>query len=234
MNLSDSQTRGILIQSVNLYSKEWVHWRTSLDDQLDLSIECLAMNPNQRQQQILSELAKRYPLLVVRGIHLFTRTLKQDGSFSKYSDIEKRGRVNNLLNNEPMDARTSFGILKVRVTHWGYSFTEPLWTSVLEIIDSIPKEVLYACGIEMGLLDLLNLFMSLIAVQVEVGVSSYISILKSKLSQSLLIFKSSNRSEFDRWTASNLKELERKGSVSLLLSAYGMAQELLVDDKEII
>lgn len=220
MNLSDSKTRGILIESVNFFSEEWIDWRTSLDNQLKLSIKYLEANPNQRQQQLLSDLAKRYPLLVVRELALFTRTLKRDATACYKTDIERRGRVNKLLDNQPIDAKTSYGMVKVSVTHWGYSFTEPLWISILEIMDSIPNEVLYACGIKMGLLELLNLYISLIVVQMEVGVVSFTSTLKSKLSKILLTFQPSNKIEYDRWSASNLKELEGKGSISNMLKAY--------------
>ena len=218
MDLSDAKTRSILIHSVKTFSKEWVHWRTSLDRQICLSINCFASNPNQRQHQLLSDLSKRYPLLVVRDLHLFLEMLRKDGNFSK--EDKNRGRTNS--ETIPLNAKTPFGVVKIKVVHWGLCFTEQLWISVLDMMDSLPKEVLYSCGINMGLFDLYNLYLTLIGIQIEVGSTQNILRLKSKLSQSLSHFKTSSPSNFDNWMTKNLQGFEKNGTISSVLSIFNI------------
>ncbi len=222
MDLSDAKTRSILINSVKTFSKEWVHWRTSLGRQIFLSINCFANNPNQRQHQLLSDLSKRYPLLVVRDLNLLLETLRKDGFFSK--EDKNRGRSNAEINS--LHAKTPFGIVKVKVVYWGLCFTEQLWISVLDIMDSLPKEVLYSCGIDMGLFDLYNLYITLIGIQLEAGSSQNVLRLKSKLSQSLSNFKTSSSSNYDKWMTMYVQGFEKNGTISSVLSLF----DILVGD----
>mmetsp|Transcript_11059 Transcript_11059/g.16951 ORF Transcript_11059/g.16951 Transcript_11059/m.16951 type:complete len:162 (-) Transcript_11059:108-593(-) len=65
----------------------------------------------------------------------------------------------------PISAHYNGSELKVHLRHWGYSYTDPLWTSFIDILLSVPREVLFPCGIGMGIEGLLGLYIKLLWIQ---------------------------------------------------------------------
>ena len=69
-----------------------------------------------------------------------------------------------------------------------------LYTSI-----AVPREVLFSCGLKMGLLKFLGVFLRLIFIQSELRSSNKLDRLKEKLSEFFDAFKTTNPEGWDKW-----------------------------------
>ena len=218
MKLGDSRLRAVLVEGVK--SVPWLGWRCALDAQLEDML--LSVKSTPRMVQALTDMAKSHPLLVLRKVPTMVRLLEDDGCMHSNS----RGRTcgDNLLG--PMEAKLLGKSVKVTVRHWGYSFSESLWLSLLDILKSIPREVLFSCGSHMGLADLLGVYAKLLFIQCQL--QSNQSRVKSRFADVLDEFKSSDSKGWESWLASEQPELPSLGSTrNMLISCSLIAPKLL-------
>jgi hypothetical protein len=189
MKLGDPRLRAVLIEGVK--SVPWLDWRCALDAQLEDMLFSVQNTP--RMAQALIELAKSHPLLVLRKVTTMVRLLEVDGG----RHGKARGRTNgeNLLGF--MEANLMGKSVKVTVRHWGYSLSESLWVSLLDILKSIPREVLFSCGMYMGLGDLLGVYAKLLLIQCQIQGNP--TRVKSKFADFLDEFTSSDPKGWESW-----------------------------------
>jgi hypothetical protein len=196
MKLGDPRLRAVLVEGVK--SVPWLNWRGALDAQLEDMLFSVQSTP--RMAQALIDLAKSHPLLVLRKVPTMVRLLEDDGG--RHGKARGRMYGENFLG--PTEANLMGKSFKVTVRHWGYSFTEYLWVSLLDILKSIPREVLFSCGSHMGLGDLLGVYAKLLFVQYQI--QSNPTRVKSKFADFLDEFESSDPMGWESWL--NLKQPE--------------------------
>ena len=97
--------------------------------------------------------------------------------------------------------------------HWGYSFTEPFWVSVLEVLSSLPSEVIFSCGCQMGLLELLAEYVKIVAIQREIKSFENTSKIRPKLVNLLGLFEASEPSQWREWMDGKIEGIEKGGPV---------------------
>jgi hypothetical protein len=132
-----------------------------------------------------------------------------------------------------MEANLLGKSVKVTVRHWGYSFSESLWLSLLDILKSIPREVLFSCGAYMGLGDFLGVYAKLLFIQCQL--QSNPSRVKSKFADVLDEFKSSDFKGWESWLALKQPELLSLGSTrNILISCSLITPELSENKVQII
>ena len=213
MGLGDARLREILISAVGNPNVGWLEWRCPLDAQARGMVQTLGSNWNQRLLQTMMDLAKRQPLIVLRHLRDLVDVLLKDGAVSK-STLTHRNRAVAGTAQGPAVAKTKQGVvLKVTATHWGYCFTEPLWSSVLEIISSLPNEVAFACGLKMGLVDIYSAFVKLIWVQHSLKCPDHTARIRTKLAASFASFNSFDALAWAEWMESRLEGLRKQGPV---------------------
>jgi hypothetical protein len=196
MKLGDPRLRAVLVEGVK--SVSWLDWRGALDAQLEDML--LSVQSTPRMAKALIELAKIHPLLVLRKVPTMVRLLEDDGG--KHGKVRGRTYGENVLGST--EASLMGKSIKVTVRHWGYSLMEYLWVSLLDILKSIPREVLFSCGLHMGLGDLLTVYAKLLFVQCQI--QSNPTRVKSKFADFLDAFESSDPKGWESWL--NLKQPE--------------------------
>lgn len=201
MKLGSPKVRGVLIEGAK--SGHWLSWRSSLDAQLDDMLTSLKSSPSKRIIQALMDLSKSHPLLVLRKLPGMVQLLEDDARVSKYSNARGRISGENLLG--PLGASISAKPVKVTVRHWGYSFTESLWISLLDVLMSVPKEVLFSCGLPMGLGELLGVYSKLLFIQCQL--KSNPARVKSKFSDVINKFKTTDAKGWESWLTTKQPEL---------------------------
>jgi hypothetical protein len=72
---------------------------------------------------------------------------------------------------------------------------------VFALLCLVPNEVLFSCGLKMGLLKFLGVFLRLTLVQSELRSSERLGRLKEKLSEFFDAFKSTNPEGWENWLA---------------------------------
>jgi len=225
MKLGNPRLRGVLIEGAK--SGRWLSWRSSLDAQLDDMLYSLKSNPSKRIIQALMDLSKSHPLLVLRKIPAMTQLLEDDACVPKHSNARGRIYGENLLGS--LGATISGKPVKVTVRHWGYSFTESLWISLLDVLMSIPKEVLFSCGSHMGLGEFLGVYAKLLFIQCQL--QSNPARVKSKFSDMINEFKSTDPKGWESWLASKQPALPSLDHMrNVLMSCSLIAPETSVED----
>ena len=224
MKLASPMIRGVLIEGAK--SGHWLDWRSSLDAQLDDMLSSLKNNPSKRIIQALKDLSKAHPLLVLRKLPTLIVLLEDDACVPKHSNARGRMYGENVLGL--LQTTLSGKPVNVFVRHWGYSFTESLWISLLDVLMSIPKEVLFSCGSHMGLEELLGVYAKLLFIQCQL--QSNHDRVKTKFLDMLHEFKSADAEDWDSWLASKPAALPSLGSNrNVLMSCSLISPETSVE-----
>jgi hypothetical protein len=199
MDLGSASARNTLLHAAEKHAETWTDWRSSLDDRLEDLLDAVVESELKVSRQ-LSELSRKHPLLILRKLPAMTSLLKAEASSDKDDVSDRRYRiVGQDMIREKLQAVYNGSVLKVSVKHWGYSFTEPLWLSLLDVVFSMPHEVLFTCGPKVGLLPFLEAYTLLISIQLQLSSVSKISRLKEKTSEVLVAFKKCNATDWKYW-----------------------------------
>lgn len=200
MNVGSSPVRMSLLRASEAHAATWAEWRSSMDDVLDEAIDNLAAG-EARAARVLNDHARKHPLLILRKTTHFLAVLEEDATV-KDSTSDTRGVVHGKHLEGPAEARLLGKPVLIHVKHWGFSFTEPLWNSVLDIFMAIPKEVIFQSGLSLGFLDLLNTYLRLLSVQLHLLSGEATAKLKGKFAEVLKVFEQSNAKGCHAWWAS--------------------------------
>jgi len=85
--------------------------------------------------QALADSSKKHPLLVLRKLIRIGELLEDDATVQvETSEYEKKGVVFGQSLTGPANAKVGHVSMKVTVKHWGYNFTEIVWTSFLDVL----------------------------------------------------------------------------------------------------
>ena len=223
MNLADSKLRSILVDAAARKSSRWLEWICPLDNQVRQMVASLEINPSQRLLQALIDMSKRQPLVFLRHLGRTGGILMEDGAAGRTVALAAdmgRGRITAGSADGSAKAKTRRGKkLRVTVVHWGYGFTEPLWSSVLEILASLPGEVAFASGLQMGIVDVWAAFLRLFWVQNSLNCNENTSRLRSKLATMFAGFNSFDKLKWAAFMESRLSGLENCGPVRAIVEA---------------
>ena len=214
VNLGNENVRSVLVEAAK--SADWLDWRSPRDGQIDDMLVTLTMNPVQRITQGLVEISKSHPLLLVRKLKQMAVVLEHDASSAHNPrNSNNRARVHGENIDGPVTAKYDGKLVRVTVRHWGYSFTDALWVSVVEIMLSIPREVLFPCGLGAGLEELLAVYLKLLFMQSQLNNRDRASRVRARFSDLLTVFESTD--SWTDWLSSKMPELASLGTVRNIL-----------------
>ena len=117
--------------------------------------------------------------------------------------LMQKGRIFGKNPSEPDTLVAQIGEvqMKVSIVMWGYSFNEYAWTSILDILLALPNEVIFSCGIKLGLSEVLEAFLRLFDVQmIELQSDKNISGLLDKFNKIVQSFKKCQPKLFDAYS----------------------------------
>ena len=122
--------------------------------------------------------------------------------------------------NGPAEAIYHEKNVKVKVQHWGYMFTDSLWLAIVETLMLIPPELLFPCGVAMGIQELLETYVKLLLIQSGLYNRDKTARLKGRFSDLLGVFEKSYG--WHDWLASKDHELKSLGSMRNILISCGL------------
>ena len=225
MNLGLEKTRLLLMSSSEVHAGDWVSWRSSTDNQLEDMIDSLRSG-QLRMAKGLSEFSRKHPLILLRKSPCVVRALELDAEISLKGYDEIRGTVHGRALSGPRDANFMGKRVMVTIRHWGYSYSEPVWVAFLDIITSAPREVLFGCGLSIGLLDILAVYLKLMSVQLPLITTDKSKRIKSKLFEVFDNFQRHNPKGWKKWLAMAIE----KGEVRhLLMSCNFITPQQAID-----
>jgi hypothetical protein len=207
MDLGSSTVRNLLMKATEIHFANWVFWRSSTDDILQEMINSVLIG-ELRVSRSVSEFSRRHPLLLLRRLPVITAALEHDATYRCDDNDESKGLVIGRSLSDPREAILDGKYTTVVMKHWGYNFTEPIWSAFLDICSSIPREVLFSCGVKVGLLEFLGLYVQLMSVQLQLVTANKASRLKGKMSECFKVFQQSNSIDWKRWLNSKVEEIE--------------------------
>ncbi|GAX12642.1 hypothetical protein FisN_13Lh110 [Fistulifera solaris] len=146
LDLNPERTRRLLMKASELFQEQFSEWVSSLDDKINEVIESISSGQF-RSIKILNDMARRHPLIVLRRGKDFALLLEHDASNTE-RDNGTRGMVHGEGFDYPLEAHYMNTNVFVIVRHWGYSYTESVWAAFLDIISSVPKDVLFGGEVE--------------------------------------------------------------------------------------
>lgn len=248
IGLGDATLRKELLHAAAIFAHDFVQWRCPIDDQVNEMLNNLSQYPHQRLVQSIVDLSKKHPLIIVKQLKQFLQILNEDGkcTFGNNNNInnningnvnqvqmqvvEKRGRVHAddgkvaLAKIDVISPTTT--TVKVKVRYWGNSFTEPIWISILDILLSLPNEVLFAssCSFELGLFDLLCVYLKLIVIQKVMKSEQNTTRIRSKMASLIQSFKECNPDKWTLWLSSEIHDARKWGTVSELCSKCNISE----------
>lgn len=232
MNLGDATLRSYLKSAVETHANVWSCWRSPMDDMYQDLFDSLISNGSpHRMVQALSEVAKKHPLLLLRRLPALQQALEMDAIACEQNETnEKQGTLFGTNPNGLLTAKVDGELIKLKVTHWGFNFTESLWVSFLEIISALPKEVLFGCGLKMGIHDFLGVYLRLMFVQTQLMTNERFVRFKGKFAEFLNSFSSCNKSGWDEWLNLEVDELGSLGVTrNVLMSCDFISHQQAID-----
>ena len=199
-NLTEPRLRTALLCGATEYSKSWLEFRCPLDSQIRAMISNLSKSPHKPLLQSIIQTANQHPLLLMRHLHVIHQGLCNDASGidSNGHALMKRGRIQ----GKPPAALADMGdgrTVRVYVVFWGYSFSEPVWSCMLDLLLSVPAEVLFKeVGVDMGLSDIINVYSKLFNVHVhDLKSENNIVQLRAKFNRLLSSFEKCNPERYN-------------------------------------
>ena len=220
--LNIARVRNLLLRLASKYSAEWKNWPCPLDE----TIKALIKHLTKSGVQALSDLCRQQPLIVIRHLNDMVKELDSDAIAVSSGGLgEKRGRIHAISQNSASYLVNDIN-MKVRIRHWGYSFTESVWIAILEVMQSIPKEVLFrSSGIKMGSLALFEMYLKLFTIQALLSEENNVVRMKSQAKTLLEQFKQLGDTQWKVWLQSRIYGIESWGTVETILQQSGFIFE---------
>jgi hypothetical protein len=206
MDLNPERTRLLLMKASELYQKDFTEWASSLDDKIDVVIESIA-NGQLRSIMIINDMARRHPLILLRRGKDIALLLERDASNTE-RDNGTRGLVYGEGFDDPREAQYMNKNVFVTVRHWGYSYTESVWAAFLDIVSSVPKDVLFGCGFRLGLKDFLTPYLKLLPIQLQLRSREKCKRIHSKIADLFQSFQQCKPDEWRQWLGSKIDDNE--------------------------
>lgn len=183
----------------------WKTFSTPLDDQIKYSIHLMDMQSFQTQTQIVQDFVKRFPFIAVKHILDLKNVLNRDATLRPQLNTEK-GRQCIDYPFLYATSESSSTTLTVSVIHWGASFSEPLWISILDVLLSFPNELLFNTGLLFGLQEVLYIYIKLFKTQMDIQhgheESNKLLQLRNKFIVILDRYKCVNKNSLNEWIKS--------------------------------
>ena len=206
-DLSSVRTRQLLMDASDLFEEEFSGWNSTLDDQVDEFIKSVGSGQF-RAIKNLSDTARNHPLIVLRKGKYIASILELDALNPGKSDDETRGIVHGQGFDGLREVQFMNKTVSVTVRHWGYSYTEPIWAAFLDVLTSVPKEVLFGCGFRLGLHDFLAPYLKLLPIQLQLRSRDKSKRIHSKLADLFQIYQQHKPEEWRRWLDTKIEENE--------------------------
>jgi hypothetical protein len=208
MDLGSADMRTILMSTAERASRKWTNWRASFDDKIDDMLYTLSLGET-RVMPNLADLCRRHPLLILRKLPYMSRLLDEDGALP-FSDYKVKRDV--ITGQDPSGSlEVNFHEHKrvtLRIQHWGYSYLETLWISLLDVLSATPPQVMFTCGPKVGLLEFLGVYVELLSVQMELLVENRTTRLKDKMDDFFAKFRQHGRADWSDWLLSTIDGVE--------------------------
>mmetsp|Transcript_59446 Transcript_59446/g.145493 ORF Transcript_59446/g.145493 Transcript_59446/m.145493 type:complete len:1801 (-) Transcript_59446:117-5519(-) len=229
VNLGTVDVRNALKDAVELFATDWLAWRSPLDDSIQDMLDVVLLPPacTPKAVQTMVDTAKRHPLLLLRKIGQFVKSLEADGvARDDRTMSEKLGLVVGRSLESPLISKMKGGgtnkSMKITVKYWGFNYTENLWMVMLDILAAVPHEVLFGCGLTMGLTELLDVYTRLAYIQSQlVTKGDRFSKLKGRYWDFLTAFRDTNSTSWDAWLGATNSGLKSIGSTRNILISIG-------------
>jgi hypothetical protein len=140
----------------------------------------------------------------------------EDDAVTRVASGVSRARLQADDIDGPATAMCNDKDMKIVIRHWGYSYTDPLWVSLIEILLSVPREVLFSCGMKMGLDGLLLVYVKLMYVQCQLQSREKSTRLKSRFTDLMAMFEK-DATAWDTWLATQVPGLDSTKTVRSVL-----------------
>jgi hypothetical protein len=215
MSLGNPGLRDALMEGARVI--DWQDWRSPLDKTIEGMILCLAKNADQQTIQSLSKIAKGHPLLLLRKLPFIVSTIEED-AFVRHG----RGRVK--AENIPTyaTAKMHSRLVNVTVVHWGYTFNDAFWSSLVDVLMLIPGKVFFGCGMHLGVTALLVAYLQLIYVHNQLRGSEVR--VKTKISALLAALREHDSEKWSEFLGSTIDNLPSLATVRNVLVACGLME----------
>jgi len=92
----------------------------------------------------------------------------------------------------------------------------------MDILMALPLEVIFACGVKAGLMDILESYLKLFGVQISLCVENNIVHIRDKFVNLIESFKKCNANAFEDWIQQDVSDWRYVGDVRQLLSSSGI------------
>lgn len=214
VSLGNPKLRALLVDASK--SVDWRSWRTPMDETLNDMLSGLKVSPTQRLVQGLVDVSKSHPLMLLRKLDAMADILEDDAIARVATGGVSRVRVQLDDLEGPAIGTCDGKEVKVIIRHWGYSYTDPLWLSFIDILLSVPREVLFSCGMKMGLDMLLVVYMKLLYVQCQLQPQEKATRLKSRFSELMAVFEK-DPTTWNTWLSSQVPGLDSSKTVRNVL-----------------
>ena len=201
--LSEVKVKTALLQGAINNSDAWLTFRCPLDSQIKTMIQNISKSPHKPLLQSTIRIANQHPLLMIRHLNAIRQGLVDDGSGvdSNGQPLAKRGRIQGT--SPEMTADINGKLIKVTLVHWGYSFNEPVWSCMLDLLLSVPSEVLFKVGSQTGLCETMGVFTKLFDVQIkELNAENNVQQLRAKFDRLSSSFMNCNPDEYRKFMES--------------------------------
>ncbi|GKY98350.1 hypothetical protein MPSEU_000792600 [Mayamaea pseudoterrestris] len=210
VNVDVPSTQMKLIKAVSMYP-EYTEWASSTTSgTFNNSLCSLASDGGVRSGRGLLELARKYPLLLLAKCSAMVYLLKADASVHPHRGTVRDGRVQGEGLQDSREALFDSRTVIVKVRHWGYAYTEVLWLALLDALTTVPSNVLFTCGVSVGLLNVLTTYVQLLSVQLRLRTPDRAARLTAKLSEVSRTFRSSAPSGWKRWLSEVVEGTEMR------------------------
>jgi hypothetical protein len=193
-----------LMEASQKFSSRWTEWWSTYDGRIDDILQSM-QEGDAKPVKELSEIARKQPLLLLRKFPAIANILLADATIdTKRTKRSTRGTV---VGNDIQGTREVIflgQLTQVSWKHWGYELFEPMWIAWLDILSHIPKMVLFSCGPSVGFNSLLNVYVQLLQVQLQLMSANDVHRLRDKLKGLFQIYRQSNAPCWSSWLRSTI------------------------------
>jgi hypothetical protein len=201
MDLGTAAARKALMNASEENAHLWSDWKSHFDDRIDSLLDVVQVGEF-GMAKALVEMSRKQPLLILRKLPTISALLYANAKTSaNFMDNRKdqRGIVEGQHISGSIVVPMRGNSVKLSFHHWGYTFLEPLWMMVLDVLLAMPHEVLYSCGTKLGLFDCLMLYLELLSVQRHLNSAREVERMKVKLGNIVIAFQKYNMERWQEW-----------------------------------